>query len=60
MSGRVAVALCLAAFFATASPWMSNIWSAVTAAVQEPAPNPDGGKGIEPRADEGWLIDPNG
>ena len=61
MSGRAAVALCLAAFFATANPWMSNVWSVLTAAVEEPAPNPEGGTGIEPgRGDEGWLIDPNG
>ena len=54
MSGRIAVALCLAAFFATASPWMSNAWSALAAAVEEePAVEP--GKG-----EEGWLIDPNG
>ena len=65
MSGRTAAALCLAAFFATASPlplgeWMNTAWSVLTAAVEEPAPDPDGGNGLEPRVDEGWLIDPNG
>jgi len=59
MSERIAAALCLAAFFATASPvqdWMNTAWSALTAAAEEPTSTPiDPGKG-----DEGWLIDPNG
>lgn len=70
MSGRTAAALCLAAFFATASPspvweWMSTTWSSFTTAVEEPTSSPDEEPEVEPEVepgggDEGWLIDPNG
>lgn len=58
MSGRTAAALCLAAFFATAATapleWVTATWSALAAAVEEPAYDDPG---AEPG---GWLIDPNG
>ena len=63
MSGRTAAALCLVAFLFTTArwEWMSNTWSALAAAVEEPASNPDGEPEVEPGGgDEGWLIDPNG
>ncbi len=57
MFGRIAAALCLAAFFATSGPWMNGAWSALMAAFEEtgspPIEKPKGG-------DEGWLVDPNG
>ena len=65
MSGRIAAALCLVAvFFTTATArweWMNITWSALVAAVEEPASNPDEEPEIRPGGgDEGWLIDPNG
>ena len=65
MSGRTAAALCLVAFFATATvesrwEWMTSVWNALAAAVEEPAPPPDDEPETEPGGDGGWLIDPNG
>jgi len=62
MSERIAAALCLAAFFATASPcpvenWMSTAWGALTAAAEEEPQEPETKPG---GSEEGWLIDPNG
>lgn len=65
MSGRTAAALCLAAFFATATTarrdWLTVAWSALAAAVEEPASIPDDEPEVDPGGgDGGWLIDPNG
>ena len=64
MSGRTAVALCLAAFFATAAAdtrweWITSAWSALAAAVEEPSA-PSSRTDGEPENGPGWLVDPNG
>lgn len=64
MSGRTAAVLCLAAFFATADArwdWVTSAWSALAAAVEEPASDPGDEPEVDPGGgDGGWLIDPNG
>lgn len=57
MFGRTAAALCLVAFFSTAPApwdWMTATWNALADSVTDEEPE------IDPRGDEGWLIDPNG